>query len=44
MSMLEIKGLNQFYGQSHTLWDLSLSVEKGECLCVMGRTASGRPR
>ena len=42
MSMLEIKGLNQFYGQSHTLWDLSLSVEKGECLCVMGRNGVGK--
>ena len=42
MSMLEIKDLNQFYGQSHTLWDLSLSVEKGECLCVMGRNGVGK--
>lgn len=40
--MLEIKSLNQFYGQSHTLWDISLSVKKGECLCVMGRNGVGK--
>ena len=26
--MLKITKLNQFYGQSHTLWDLSLEVKK----------------
>lgn len=40
--MLDIKNLNQFYGQSHTLWDLSLHVNKGECLCVMGRNGVGK--
>ena len=27
--MLKLKNLNQFYGQSHTLWDISLEVQKG---------------
>ena len=36
--MLKLTNLNQFYGQSHTLWDISLEVQKGECLCVMGRS------
>ena len=40
--MLKITKLNQFYGQSHTLWDLSLEVKKGECLCVMGRNGVGK--
>lgn len=40
--MLEITNLNQFYGQSHTIWDLNLSVAKGECLCVMGRNGVGK--
>ena len=40
--MLKIKGLNQFYGQSHTLWDIDLEVSKGECLCVMGRNGVGK--
>ena len=40
--MLKIDGLNQFYGQSHTLWDLSLEVHAGECLCLMGRNGVGK--
>ena len=40
--MLKLKNLNQFYGQSHTLWDISLEVQKGECLCVMGRNGVGK--
>ena len=35
--MLKIDAINQFYGQSHTLWDLSLELQQGECLCLMGR-------
>ena len=26
--MLKIKGLQQYYGESHTLWDLQLDVPK----------------
>ena len=40
--MLENTNLTQFYGQSHTIWDLNLSVAKGECLCVMGRNGVGK--
>lgn len=40
--MLKINQLNQFYGESHTLWDLELEVPKGECLCVMGRNGVGK--
>lgn len=40
--MLKLTKLNQFYGQSHTLWDISLEVQKGECLCVMGRNGVGK--
>ncbi|MGN1392513.1 MAG: urea ABC transporter ATP-binding subunit UrtE [Succinivibrionaceae bacterium] len=40
--MLDIKNLNQFYGQTHTLWDISFHVNKGECLCVMGRNGVGK--
>ena len=40
--MLKIDGVNQFYGQSHTLWDLSLELDKGECLCLMGRNGVGK--
>ena len=40
--MLVVDTLNQFYGQSHTLRDLSLQVNQGECLCLMGRNGVGK--
>ncbi|MCE8032027.1 urea ABC transporter ATP-binding subunit UrtE [Billgrantia tianxiuensis] len=40
--MLEIDKLNQFYGESHTLWDLDLAVPVGQCTCVMGRNGVGK--
>lgn len=40
--MLEIDKLNQFYGESHTLWDLDLAVPAGQCTCVMGRNGVGK--
>jgi urea transport system ATP-binding protein len=42
MALLEIKGLNQFYGESHTLWDIDLDVPEGECVVVMGRNGVGK--
>jgi len=41
-NILEIKGLNQFYGESHTLWDVDLAIEEGSCLCLMGRNGVGK--
>ncbi len=35
--MLNIQGLNQFYGGSHILWDVTLAVPTGSCTCLMGR-------
>ena len=40
--MLSIKGLNQFYGESHTLWDVGLEVAQGSCVCLMGRNGVGK--
>ncbi|MGK0545276.1 urea ABC transporter ATP-binding subunit UrtE [Halomonas cupida] len=40
--MLNIRGLNQFYGESHTLWDLDLQVPKAACTCVLGRNGVGK--
>lgn len=40
--MLTINRLNQFYGQSHTLWDIDLEVSKGRCTCLMGRNGVGK--
>ncbi len=40
--MLNIEGLNQFYGQSHTLWDVNLHVPEGKCTVLMGRNGVGK--
>lgn len=40
--MLEIKTLNQFYGGSHTLWDVDLHVPQGSRMCLMGRNGMGK--
>jgi urea transport system ATP-binding protein len=40
--MLEIKGLNQFYGGSHTLWDVDMTVPEGSCTVLMGRNGMGK--
>ncbi len=40
--MLQIHGLNQFYGGSHTLWDVDLTVPQGSCTALMGRNGMGK--
>jgi urea transport system ATP-binding protein len=40
--VLSVTGLNQFYGGSHTLWDVDLSVTPGSRTCVMGRNGMGK--
>ncbi len=40
--MLEVKEINQFYGGSHILRDMSLSAPVGECSVVLGRNGVGK--
>ena len=40
--MLTVKALNQFYGGSHTLWDVDLDVPAGSRMCLMGRNGMGK--
>ena len=40
--MLKLEGINQYYGESHTLWDVDLTVKEGECTCLMGRNGVGK--
>ena len=40
--MLKVQNLNQFYGESHTLWDVNLDVLSGSCTCLMGRNGVGK--
>jgi urea transport system ATP-binding protein len=41
-AILEVASLNQYYGESHTLWDVKLEVPEGECVVVMGRNGVGK--
>jgi urea transport system ATP-binding protein len=40
--VLNVEGLNQYYGESHTLWDLALDVAERRCTCIMGRNGVGK--
>jgi branched-chain amino acid transport system ATP-binding protein len=40
--MLEVHGVNAFYGASHVLHDLSFSVERGELVALLGRNGAGK--
>ncbi|HSX50296.1 MAG TPA: urea ABC transporter ATP-binding subunit UrtE [Cellvibrio sp.] len=40
--MLTINNINQYYGQSHILWDLSLTLKEGTCGCLIGRNGVGK--
>lgn len=40
--MLQIHHINQYYGQSHILWDLSLNLKQGTCGCLIGRNGVGK--
>jgi len=40
--MLEIGGINQYYGESHILRDVNLSIARGSSLCLMGRNGVGK--
>lgn len=42
MALLELKNVNTFYGRSHILFDVSLSVEKGEVVALLGRNGAGK--
>ena len=39
---LEINNLHAWYGESHILHGLSLSVQTGQVLCLLGRNGAGR--
>ncbi|HEY7673785.1 MAG TPA: ABC transporter ATP-binding protein [Burkholderiales bacterium] len=42
MSLLEVDGLNSYYGDSHILFDVSLRVEKNEVVALLGRNGAGK--
>ncbi len=42
MSLLEVDAINTYYGDSHILFDVSLQVEEGEVVALLGRNGSGK--
>jgi urea transport system ATP-binding protein len=42
MTLLDIRGLNVFYGESHILRDVDLNVAAGEMVCLIGRNGVGK--
>ena len=40
--LLEIRGLNTYYGESHILRDVDLTVQSGEMVCLIGRNGVGK--
>ena len=42
MSLLEVNGLNSYYGDSHILFDVSLRVEQHEVVAQLGRNGAGK--
>jgi urea transport system ATP-binding protein len=42
MNMLNVEQLNQYYGAAHTLRGVSLDLNQGECLALLGRNGVGK--
>jgi len=40
--LLSVQGLNVFYGESHILRDVDLSVRPGQMVCLIGRNGVGK--
>ena len=40
-NLLTLDGVEQYYGESHTLWDLKLAIKEGSITCLMGRNGVG---
>jgi branched-chain amino acid transport system ATP-binding protein len=41
-ALLEVEGLNSYYGDSHILFDVSLRVERNEVVALLGRNGAGK--
>jgi urea transport system ATP-binding protein len=40
--VLAASKINQYYGESHILWDADLDLQPGACTCLMGRNGVGK--
>ena len=42
MSLLQLEDVDAFYGKSHVLFDVSLSIAEGDLVTVIGRNGAGK--
>ena len=41
-ALLDVEGLNSYYGDSHILFDVALHVERNEVVALLGRNGAGK--
>ena len=41
MSLIEVEGMNSYYGDSHILFDVAMRVEQHEVVALLGRFGAG---
>ncbi len=42
MTLLEVRGLNTYYGESHILRGIDITINSGEMVCIIGRNGVGK--